>query len=262
MFKFLGRGSGFSDEHNGACFGLGNKLILLDCPMVSFRRLKNESPEYFAEATDEKFRELREHDKLSGEADGSRRIEELIIAITHTHSDHIAGLALTIHFARFIWKIKVKVIAPSAEVLKNLDYMLKEMDGCSRETYSIVTADEYIAGSGDEGRWLKAAISTVHVPELSGKCFGYQLEVDGRNVIYTGDTCTLDTFMDKITPESILYTECSAYDTGVHLYINKLLEYKNFFEENNVKVYLMHLDDVKKIEEEAGKAGFELAPLA
>ena len=33
MLKFFGRGAGFSDEHNGAYFTQGDKLILLDCPL-------------------------------------------------------------------------------------------------------------------------------------------------------------------------------------------------------------------------------------
>ena len=42
MLRFFGRGSGFSDDHNGAYFTVGRSLVLVDCPLVTFRRLKNE----------------------------------------------------------------------------------------------------------------------------------------------------------------------------------------------------------------------------
>ena len=47
MLRFFGRGSGFSDEHNGAYFTVGSQLILVDCPLVTFKRLKNDGLEYY-----------------------------------------------------------------------------------------------------------------------------------------------------------------------------------------------------------------------
>ncbi len=232
MLRFFGRGSGFSDEHNGAFFGINRKLILLDCPLVTFNSLKKEGLE-----------------KINGDTD------EIVALITHTHSDHIGGLALTIHYARFVWKIKVTVVAPSAEVRDNLDYMLTNLDGCSKKTYKLVTADEV---SED---WLVAAVPTKHVPELDGKCFGYNLIIDGVNTIYTGDSSTLEPFIPRLSDGSVLYTECSAYDTSVHMYVDKLLGYEDYFNKNHIKVYLMHLDDVETIKKKIKDTIFTFAPL-
>ena len=58
-----------------------------------------------------------------------------------------------------------------------------------------------------------------------------------------------------------LYCECSSYESGVHINIKKLLEYKAFFKDNNIKVYLMHLDDEEAIREVAEPEGFKLALL-
>ncbi len=247
MLKFLGRGAGFSDKNNGACFSSGSRLILMDCPLITFIRLKNEGLSKFA----------------SPGADGSvSDVKELIVAVTHTHSDHVGGLAMTIHYATFILKMHVTVIAPSEEVRQDLDFMLTRLDGCNKDTYSLITAEEYMRDGGDGSAWMKAVIPTKHVPALDGRCFGYNIEVDGVNTVYTGDTRTLDPFIPYLSEGSVLYTECSAYDTSVHIYVDKLIEYRDFFREKDVRVYLMHLDDEDTILSKVSGTGYEAAELA
>ena len=234
MLRFFGRGAGFSDEHNSACFSMREKLVIMDCPLITFNKLKK--------------------DVSIGE-----NYSEIIALITHTHSDHIGGLALVIHYAKFIWKIKITVVAPSEEVKDNLAYVLKNLDGCGEEAYHIVTAEEFM--THEENSWLRAVIPTTHVPQLEGKCFGYNISVDGTNTVYTGDTNTLEPFIPYLSEGSELYTECSAYDTGVHMYVEKLLGYEEFFREKHIKVYLMHLDDAGRIQSRVKDTDFKIAPL-
>ena len=227
MLKFFGRGAGFSDEHNGAYFEMGRKLILMDCPLVTFNKVKRKLEKY----------------------------DEVEIAITHTHSDHIGGLTLLIHYATFAVKKKVTIIAPSEEVRKDIEYLVERLDGCAKETYTLMTADEF------DGSWLKAVIPTVHVPNLSGRCFGYNIEVEGKNVVYTGDTATLEPYIPYLTEGSVLYTECSSYYTDVHIYVDDLLKYRSILEEKGIKVFLMHLDRPDEILKKTEGTGFELVPL-
>lgn len=56
----------FADEHNFAFFVCGNDLILIDCPVMSFQKIK-------------KMKELSEFDNI-------------FIRVTHTHSDHSGGV--------------------------------------------------------------------------------------------------------------------------------------------------------------------------
>ncbi|MCR5215301.1 MAG: hypothetical protein K6E10_12880 [Eubacterium sp.] len=240
MLKFFGRGSGFSDEHNGAYFVDGDRLILIDCPLITFIRLKNEGLEHFTGC----------------------KINQIIIIITHTHSDHVGGLALTLHYIRFVWQIDTIVIGPSDKVRTDLDYLLTNLDGCSKDHYKLVTVEEYKAMAGDSGNWLKRSILTKHVPELDGKCFGYNLEIEGKNVVYTGDSNSLENYLPYTLPGSILYTECSTIDSGVHIYIDKILAYKEYFQDNNIEVYLMHLDKEEKATKIIEGTGIQIAPLA
>ena len=115
---------------------------------------------------------------------------------------------------------------------------------------------------GDASAWMKAVIPTKHVPALDGRCFGYNIEVDGVNTVYTGDTSTLDPFIPYLSEGSVLYTECSAYDTSVHMYVDRLIGYSDFFKEKGIRVYLMHLDDEDTILSKVSGTGFEAAELA
>ena len=46
------------------------------------------------------------------------------------------------------------------------------------------------------------------------------------------------------------------------MFVEKLLDYSEIFRDNGIEVYLMHLDDVEKIEEKIHGTKFNLAPLA
>lgn len=69
------------------------------------------------------------------------------------------------------------------------------------------------------------------------------MKVDGQNVIYTGDTASITPFLPYIDNNTVLYTEISAYDSGVHLYMYNVLPKLKELSENGNKIYLMHVDD-------------------
>ncbi len=228
MLQFLGRGSAFMDEHNSAYFTAGNDLVLLDCPMSSFIKLKKW--------------DLSEYDRI-------------FVLITHTHGDHAGGVAMLIDYNYFIAGTPVTVVAPSKVVADDLRYLFDNIEGCGRAWYELVEANDL------KEDWFVAAIPTSHTKELEGKCFGYCLEVDGNRVVYTGDTNTYEPFERYLEKGTYFYTEVSSYKSNVHVFVDDIKSRVAEMSEKGVRVFLMHLDDEARIKQTLEGTGAELAPL-
>lgn len=214
--KFFGRGSGFADEHTSAYFSTGNKeMVIIDCPVSTFQKMKH------IELTD---------------------IEKFYILVSHTHGDHVGGLGLFVQYAFFALKKPVTIVAPSKAVADDISTILtiegNELSWCELVTFEDVT----------DKAWFGNCILTKHSPQLDGKCFGYRLIVDSTNVVYTGDTSTLEPFMQYLTEGSVLYVDTSVYYGMIHLKLEDALEDFLTLNKKDVKVYLMHLDDVTAAE--------------
>ncbi|MBQ3567109.1 MAG: ribonuclease Z [Oscillospiraceae bacterium] len=216
MLQFLGRGAAFSDEHNSAFFIEDNEFVLIDCPATSYQKVKKMNWEQY---------------------------DNIYILITHTHGDHSGGVGTMLQYVWFIsyMKKKVIVVAPSEAVKEDLLLLLMRVEGCEKEWFNIVTADEL------DKKWLVSAIPTSHVEPLEGKCFGYHLKVNGIDVVYTGDTATLEPFIPLLKKGSHLYTEAAYYKSNVHIYLKDSLPEFLKLAEKGVNVYLMHLDVEEEI---------------
>ena len=161
MLTFLGRGSAFTKEHNCAYFVDGNDIILLDCPMSAFSKLKSR---------------------------GLFGYDSVYVLITHTHGDHVGGLGMLIAYCHYVENKHVTVIAPSMRVYEDLSYLLTNIEGCDPTSFDLLVSTNL------RKPWFGESIATTHTDELAGKCFGYRLVIDETNVIYTGDTNTLIPF--------------------------------------------------------------------
>jgi hypothetical protein len=130
-------------------------------------------------------------------------------------------------------KKKVTIVAPSEEVKDDLLLLLMRIEGCEQEWFNIVTADKL------DRKWFIAAVPTTHVKPLEGKCFGYHLNIRGNNVVYTGDTATLEPFKPLLKNGSFLYTEAAFCKSEVHLYLKDMLPEFIRLTDGGVHVYII-----------------------
>jgi len=233
MLAFAGRGSAFTDEHNSAFFIENKTLILLDCPMSAFQKYKLLNYEF---------------------------INQIVILVTHTHGDHIGGIGTMIHYAQFILHKPVVVTAPSETVEQELKMLLSQIEGCNQDAYAVITAENL------KESWFVDVIPTQHVKQLSGKCFGYCLKIQNKNIVYTGDTKTLTPFLPYLKKGDVLYTEVSYYQkpddkNAVHLSWEEIRPVLLDLIQKDIQVYLMHLDDEKEILKQIQGTELKLAPL-
>jgi glyoxylase-like metal-dependent hydrolase (beta-lactamase superfamily II) len=177
------------------------------------------------------------------------------ILITHMDSDHVGGLGMLIHYCFYVLHIPVLVIAPSSEVADDILFLTQKLDGCDSSGYTVQAAEN------TDFEWFVCPVATEHTPQLEGRCFGFVLSLDGRRVVFTGDTCTLEPFMQYLSPDCELYTEMSAYASPVHLFIGELEPILRELADKQVKIFFMHTDDEKILQSAAKRIGAHLAPL-
>lgn len=208
---FTGRGPGLGVTNTGAYFVTDKDLVIIDCSQLGFVKLSEMDLSIY---------------------------ERIFILQTHTHGDHDSGIGLLVQHCW--WKLnnkKLQIVAPSKKVELITRFVLEEKEGNEPEWFNICTVAEL-----DEKFFLQAVL-TEHSPQLAGKCFGYELNVNGQHVVYTGDTITLDPFIPLLKEGSILYVDVGGtFSKDIHLELKPTLPQLIELAKWNIKVYLMHMN--------------------
>ena len=223
--KFLGIGSCFTNDHTSAFFITKKRdLVLLDCSNHTFSRL------------------IKDLDLNT--------CRNVYVYITHTHADHISGLPILIHYAHFALNKKITVVAPSTVVGYDIKTLLK-LEGVESFMYTLTVAFDFITAlitkehSVIPNEALGFSVPTEHVKPLADKCFGYIFNINGKKIIYTGDTATINPFLPHIKNAAELYVDVSVrYQSDAHLWFKDVLPLFKSFVQHGTKVYLMHVDNV------------------
>jgi ribonuclease BN (tRNA processing enzyme) len=139
------------------------------------------------------------------------------VFISHYHADHFFGLPFLLLDAKYSGRTNDLTILgpPGIEArtrrLLELGYPnLVEGQEYTRRYVEISDGSCHHVG----GLSLTAA-QVKHVDEL--ECFAYRAEIDGRGLVYTGDTTLCDALLRLVEGAEVVVTECSCDNVAVHL---------------------------------------------
>lgn len=159
------------------------------------------------------------------------KYKEINVIITHLHNDHAGSLSQLILYSYFIFNKKVNVISMCSKIKEYLD-----ITGTPEDAYTLYNKFENVE-----------FIRTEHTRYLDS--YGFKLCVNGKKIIYTGDTNILEPFIKYTNDIDEFYVDVSRYG-GAHLKIDDVIEKLREIKKKNIKIYLMHIDDRKYIDEQ------------
>ncbi len=158
------------------------------------------------------------------------KYKEINVIITHLHNDHAGSLSQLILYSYFIFNKKVNVISMCSKIKEYLD-----ITGTPEDAYTLYNKFENVE-----------FIRTEHTEYLDS--YGFKLCVNGKKIVYTGDTNILEPFIKYTNDIDEFYVDVSRYG-GAHLKIDDVIEKLREIKKKNIKIYLMHIDDRKYIDE-------------
>ena len=235
--KFIGTGSAFNTKlgNTSAYIKENNTLLLLDCGELTFDRILS----------------------LNLLSD----VNEVHIAVTHTHPDHIGSLGSFIFYCYFIKKIKPIFHSADNDFIRLLQYMGVTGEHCKFE-HNNANPNFAIKNLNIKLNFIQ----NNHVKEIVS--FGILLvkyfnELHREVIYYSGDCYDIkdDTINALKTGQiDLLYQDtCKAdYDGNVHLSLRRLTEL--IPEELRGKIFIMHTDEGFDFNE-AKELGFNIAEI-
>lgn len=234
MLKFIGVGSAFNYEmgNTSAYIKENNNLLLIDCGETVFSRIK-------------------EMNLLTD-------VENVYIAITHMHSDHVGSLASLIEYAYSVKDITPNLILPSDEIESDA------AENVLRNYLNILGVDEehYDMTYADMMEDVFEGLKTIEYKKIkhSKKIVSYSIELvfEDKNIVYVGDNNDME-YMNKLsytmTENTKIYTDCTTKENDNHISLEQLSQI--FDEEKRKNVYCTHFENFDAYRE-AKDMGFKV----
>ena len=146
------------------------------------------------------------------------------VIITHLHNDHAGSLSQFILYMWFIYKKQVNVICNCTYIKEYLD-----ITGTPSCAYELMNKLDNLT-----------FIKTKHTDYLDA--YGFVMDIDNKNILYTGDTCEVEAFLPYLDNIDELYIDISKFG-GAHLKVEDILDILKILKYKGVKITPMHMDD-------------------
>lgn len=220
MLKFIGTGSAFNTDmgNTSAYIKQNGTLFLLDCGETAFARMK----------------QLNLFDE----------VENVYIAITHMHSDHVGSLASLIAYLNIF-----KDIVPTIVITNEDSAEAQEQNFRTYLSVMGIGEDDYDFSYGDMLEDVLEGLKKVELVEITHSkavtSYAIELYFEDKVIYYVGDNIDkeyLSNLSQTITLNDIIYTDCTNRDYAgrVHIMLDELAEI--FTEAQREQVFCMHFD--------------------
>jgi ribonuclease BN (tRNA processing enzyme) len=144
------------------------------------------------------------------------------VCLSHLHGDHFGGLPFL--FMDFLYTSRrtrpLAIYGPPATErrVRTLYAALYESQARDASPFPV----SYVELAADRGAVAHdvrvEAYAVPHVAELV--CYGYRFELDGRTIVYSGDTGWTDEFYARTRGADLFICECSTFDTRLPIHIS------------------------------------------
>ena len=172
--------------------------------------------------------------------------QEIIILITHMHTDHVGSLPSLIFSCKYEKNIVPTIIFPSTYIMKQF----LAITSVPKELYKLMKPENCT-------EYTIYAIQQQHLPNIIA--YGYIIFIDTIKIFYSGDSKTINSSIlsDFLKGDfEYFYQDVSIFETPAHMNVNELANL--IPEEKRKHIICMHFDNETTIQK-AKELGFNVA---